>query len=125
MKIFFFLILTLALSACSLFEEDDITRLVPVDSIIVNGTSGLSSNFTALIPCGSICWKESYFKSSVSNKDIFIKTFAIINGSAVCPAVYIETEIPISIQLKVPGSYIFHFWKSDSTSIDTTLNIGI
>jgi len=41
MKTFFFLIIALAVSACSLFEEDDITRPVPVDSISVNGTSGL------------------------------------------------------------------------------------
>lgn len=125
MKIFLIILMTTILSSCSLFEEDDITRQIPVDSISVNSTSGLRGNFTALIACGSMCWKETYFEGSVSDDDVFIKTFAVTDGSAVCPAVCVETEIPISIKLQVPGSYTFHFWKSDSTSIDTTLNIGI
>jgi hypothetical protein len=68
-----------------------------------------------------MCWKETYYKSSIKGNDVFIKAFAVTDVSAVCPAVCVETEIPILIQLKVSGSYTFHFWRSDTSSIDTTL----
>jgi hypothetical protein len=108
-----------------MFEEDDITSPIPVDSISVNNTSSLTADFTATIYCGSYCWKKTYFEKSISGNNVFIKTFAISEGSSVCPAVCVEYQIPINIDLQTSGSYTFHFWKSDSTSIDTTLIIGI
>lgn len=125
MKIFSILLLVTTLSACSLFEEDDITRQIQVDSISVNNISNLTAEFTAIIYCGSYCWKNTYFEKSINGNNVFIKTFAVSDGSAVCPAVCVETEIPISIKLLVPGSYTFHFWKSDTSSIDTTLILGM
>jgi len=125
MKHQFFVLMALVISSCSVFEEDDITRTIPVDSVFVNNTSNLTAEFTAKIYCGSYCWKNTCFEKSIDGNNVFIKTFAVTDGSAVCPAVCVETEIPISILLMIPGSYTFHFWKSDSTSIDTTLNIGI
>jgi hypothetical protein len=108
-----------------MFEEDDITRPIPVDSISVNNTSNLTADITATIFCGSYCWKNTYFEKSINGNKVFIKTFAVSDGSSVCPAVCVEYQILINIALQTSGSYTFHFWKSDSTSIDTTLNIGI
>jgi hypothetical protein len=117
--------LILIISSCSVFEEDDTTRPIPTDSILINDIADLKVNFSAIIECGSMCWKETYYKSSINGDDVYIKTFAVTDGSAVCPAVCVETEIPISIKLMVPGSYTFHFWRSDTSSIDTTLILGI
>lgn len=125
MKIFSILLLVTTLSACSLFEEDDITRPVSIDLIIVNNNAGLRCNFTAIPNCGSMCWKDTYDKSIISGQDVYIKAFSVSDGSASCSDACVETEIPISIQLKVPGSYTFHFWKSDTSSIDTTLILGM
>lgn len=125
MKKIAFFFLMLIISSCSLFEEDDIIHTIPVDSVFVNNTSNLTVEFTAKIYCGSMCWKETYYKSSTNGNDVYIKTFAVTDGSAVCPAVCVETEIQISIKLLVPGNYTFHFWRSDTSSIDTTLILGM
>ena len=125
MKQLFFLLMALVLSSCSLFEEDDITSPIPVDSVFVNNTSNLTVDFTAKIYCGSYCWKKTYFEKSINGNNVFITTFAVSDGSSVCPAVCIEYQIPISIVLPVSGSYTFHFWKSDTSSIDTTLILGM
>jgi len=65
MKIFSILLLVTTLSACSLFEEDDITHTIPVDSISVNNTSSLTADITAIIFCGSYCWEKTYFEKAL------------------------------------------------------------
>lgn len=121
MKKSFVLLLTVLISACSVFEDDEIRQPIPIDSISVNSTVNLTANFTAVSFCGSYCWKETYFEKSISGSDVFIKTFAVSDGSTVCPQVCIEYQTPINLSLPSSGSYTFHFWKSDTSSIDTTI----
>jgi len=121
MKKAIFLLMVIIFSACSSFEEDEIRRPIPVDLISVNNISNITADFTATIFCGSYCWKNTCFEKSIKGNDVFIKTFAVSDRSSVCPAVCVEKETPINIQLFTPGSYTFHFWKSDTSSIDTTI----
>lgn len=125
MKHLFFLLIAIVLSSCSVFEEEDITRPIPVDSISVNSTSNLTADFTATIFCGSYCWKNTYFEKSINGNNVFIKTFAVSEESSVCPDVCVEYQTPINIALPASGSYTFHFWKSNTSSIDTTLILGM
>jgi hypothetical protein len=113
------------LSSCTIFEDDEITRQIPVDSISVNNISNLSVDFTASIFCGSMCWKNTYFEKRISGSDVFIKTFAVSDESSVCPAVCVDYQTTINISLISAGSYTFHFWRSDTSSIDTTLILGM
>ncbi|MEO8230881.1 MAG: hypothetical protein ABI638_01270 [Ignavibacteriota bacterium] len=121
MKKIFFLLLTVLISACSSFEKEEHRPPITVDSVSVNSVSNLTANFTAIIFCGSYCWEKTYFEKSISGSDIFIKTFAVSDGSTVCPQVCVEYQTPINISLPSSGSYTFHFWKSDTSSIDTTI----
>jgi hypothetical protein len=125
MKIFSILLLVTTLSSCSVFEEDDITRPIPVDSISVKNILSLTADFTASNFCGSMCWAKTYFEKTINGNNVYIKTFAVVDGSKICPDVCVYAETPVSISLPSAGSYVFHFWRSDSTSIDTTLIIGI
>jgi hypothetical protein len=108
-----------------MFEEDEIIHPIPTESISVNNTSNLTADITATIFCGSYCWKNTYFEKSINGNNVFIKTFAVLDGSSVCPAVCVEYQTPINIVFQTSGSYTFHFWKSDSSSLDTTLVVGI
>ncbi len=125
MKKIFFLLLAVLVSACSIFEDNEMRRPISVDSISVNSISNLTANFTATNFCGSYCWEKTYFEKSISGRDVFIKTFAVSDGSTVCPDVCVEYQTPINISLPSSGSYTFHFWKSDTSSIDTTLIVGL
>jgi len=126
-KLKYLLILAAALVfySCSVFEDDEITYTIPIDSISVKNISNLKVEFTASNFCGSMCWKKTYFGKRVSGNDIFIKTFAVVDGSTACPAVCVYAETPINITLPSAGSYSFHFWRSDTSSIDTTLIVGM
>ena len=123
MKTIAHLFFAIILSSCTNFEEDEIKRPIPVDSISVNNITNLSVDFTASIFCGSLCWKNTYFEKRISGSEVFIKTFAVLDGSSVCPAVCVDYQTPINISLISAGSYTFHFWRSDTSSIDTTLFI--
>ncbi|HRN27943.1 MAG: hypothetical protein IT276_05230 [Ignavibacteriaceae bacterium] len=121
MKTILAFLLTALISACSIFDDgDELRRPIPVDSISVNSTS-LNAEFTATIFCGSYCWKSTYFEKSISGGDVFIKTFAVSDGSSVCPDVCVEYQTPINVPLPMSGNYTFHFWRSDTSSIDTTI----
>jgi|WetSurMetagenome_2_1015567.scaffolds.fasta_scaffold00867_12 hypothetical protein len=119
------LFFAIILSSCNIFEDDEIKRPIPVDSISVNNISNLSVDFTASIFCGSMCWKNTYFEKRISGSDVFIKTFAVMDESSVCLAVCVDYQTTINISLISAGSYTFHFWKSDTSSIDTTLMVGL
>jgi len=125
MKYLAFLFLTALLSSCSGFEEDEIIYTMPVDSISVKSISNLTIAFTASNFCGSLCWERTYFEKRIKGTEIFIKTFAVETPSGVCPDVCVYTETPVIITLLFAGSYTFHFWKSDTSSIDTTLIVGL
>ena len=125
MKTIIHLFLLIILSSCTIFEDDEIKRQIPVDSISVNNISNLSVDFTASIFCGSLCWKNTYFEKKISGSDVFIKTFAISDGSSACPDVCVDYQTPIHISLLSAGSYTFHFWQSDTSNIDTTIIVGI
>ena len=112
------------LSACNIFEDDEIKLPIPVDSISVNNITNLLVDFTASIFCGTLCWKNTYFEKRISGSEVFIKTFAVSDGSLVCPAVWVDYQTPINISLLSAGRYTFHFWKSDTSNIDTTLFIN-
>lgn len=118
---FSIIFLLIIFSSCTMFEEDEIIHPIPTDSISVNNTSNLTADITATIFCGSYCWKNTYFEKNINGNNVFIKTFVVSDESTVCPAVCIEYQTPISITLPVSGSYTFHFWRSDTSSIDTTL----
>jgi len=123
MKQITFFLLVFILSSCSEFETDEITRAIPIDSVSVNNISNLSVDFTAITYCGSLCWKSTYFEKRIIASDVFIKTFAVLDKSAACPAVCVEVHTPITINLQSSGRFTFHFWKSDTSSIDTTLTL--
>ncbi|MDP2364172.1 MAG: hypothetical protein Q8M94_10425 [Ignavibacteria bacterium] len=125
MKHLAFLFLAVILAACSTFEDDEIIYTIPVEAISVKNSSNLTIEFIASNSCGSMCWERTYFERTINGKNIFIKLFAVADGSTACPDVCVNVEVPISINLPSSDSFTFHFWKSDTSSIDTTLIVGL
>ena len=121
MKKIIVLLSVIAVYSCSVFEEDEIVYPIPVDSISVKSTYNLIADFTASNFCGSSCWKRTYFEKKITGNKIDIKTFAVTDGSRTCPDVCVYAETPIRIMLPSSGTYEFHFWKSDTSSIDTAI----
>lgn len=125
MKLLIIVSMLLFVSSCSLVDDDtEITQPFPVDSISVKNIARNLIEFTATNNCGSMCWKQTYAESSINRNDVFIKTICVFDGSAVCPEVCVEVKTPVSITLPSVGEYTFHFWQSNSASLDTTIAIN-
>lgn len=119
-----FLLIIFVLSACSSFEDEkNWSYTAGIDSISVEKIEFRSVDFLAHISCGSMCWSGYYFEKSEIGNDIFLKLFVTSDGSP-CPAVCVERSFPYKYRVFLPGSYTFHFWRNDSTSIDTTITFN-
>ncbi|QQS36238.1 MAG: hypothetical protein IPM56_18685 [Ignavibacteriales bacterium] len=125
MKIALIFSMAFLLYSCSIREEEEETsQPFAVESITVNDISRNGINFTAYNSCGSMCWKRTFVETKIDRTDIYVKTIAVFDKYAACPAVCVGTETPVSINLSGNGIYNFHFWQSDSTSLDSVITIN-
>lgn len=122
-KLFLFLAI-ISLPRCSIFEEDaNYTYPAGIDSVAIESSEFRTIEFSTHIFCGSMCWNGYYFEKSEYSDDIYFKLYVFSNGNA-CPDVCVHRFFPYRFRSPHSGSYTFHFWRNDSTSIDTTINFN-
>lgn len=118
------LLFLFAVVSCSVLEPDDrYSSPAGIDSISITKSDARSVNFLAYIYCGSMCWNDYYFTSSIKGNEIELKLHVSFSGNP-CPAVCVEQEYPYLYQTYIPGTYKFRFWQNDSTSIDITITFN-
>lgn len=69
------------------------------------------------------CGSFSHYSVNSNNKDISIVIYVNKPSELACPAVMISFDAPIDIVVDGAGDYNFHFWQTDSTSLDTTFTV--
>ena len=115
----------IALGSCSSSSDqgDYFERATPVLTQTVTAKTSTIVSFLARATWGSSC--GSFSRSEVARTDsvYFIKVFGRQPKDAVCLTVVISFEAPITVNIPSPGTYSFKFWKSDSTSKDTTFTV--
>lgn len=112
-------------SSCSIWEDEkEISQPFAVESITVNNVSRTGISLTAYNSCGSMCWKRTFVESRVNGFEVFVKTVAVFNEYTACPAVCVGTETPVFIKISSNGTYNFHFWQSDTTTLDTIITVN-
>lgn len=118
------LLMLFLIPACSVFEDE--TQLnfpAGVDSLSVEITGNKTAEFTAYLYCGSMCWTGYYFVSDQEGNDIYVKLFVTTDGR-ICPAVCVEQSYKFEYTSLYPGTYNFHFFRTDTTSLDTTISFN-
>ncbi len=101
-------------------EGDYIEWATPVVSQEVKSKTSSLVSFTARASWGSSCGGFSRAVVAKTDSVYSIKVFGRQPKNAVCLAVMISFEAPVTINIPSPGTYSFKFWRSDSTTIDTT-----
>lgn len=96
---------------------------VPVDSIAVGQVNGSGAGFIARVGWRNACGE---FSHNVITRDGNTFTVTVIGKEYISPATacaQVETSFsaPVSVPLPGPGTYTFRFWRTDSTTLDTTL----
>ena len=124
MKKIFLLLLLILLTSCSLLEDES-THTFPagIDSLSIGEIELRTTDFSTHIICGSMCWNGYYFEKTENGNNIYLRLFVTSDGNP-CPAVCVERSFPYKFRALSPGNYSFHFWRNDSTNIDTTITIN-
>jgi len=85
---------------------------------------GLTNKKIELIAYGGVPTPCHYYLTtelSQENNDYYIKIYSRYEGEP-CIAVISTIEVPVTINVQ-SGEKVFHFWQSDTTSLDTTITI--
>ncbi len=121
MKTLILSLIIILLPACSLMEDEtNLNFPAGIDSLAVEKLELRTVDFSTHIFCGSMCWTGYYFRKTESGNDIYLKLFVTSDGNA-CPCVCVERSFSYKYRVIYPGTYTFHFWRNDSTIIDTTI----
>ena len=103
--------------------DDYIERVTPVENQTVTAKTSTSISFNTLVGWGNGCGQFSRSVVVKTDSVYLIKILGKEPKDAVCTAVLISFNAPVTINLPSTGTYIFKFWRSDSTSRDTTITI--
>jgi len=104
-------------------EGDYIERVTPVENQTVTSKTSTSISFNTVVGWGNGCGKFSRSDVIKADSVYLIKILGREPKDAVCTAVLISFNAPVTINLPSTGTYTFKFWRSDSTSTDTTITI--
>lgn len=130
MKWFILSVLT-ALTACSISCQNTSEGIeynihkAPVLAVKVKSATGTQVTFTAKASWPNGCGSFSHFNSDRSGDSIYkITIYGREPVGAACTQAFIEFDAPVSIDVLKSGRYTFQFWLSDSSTVDTTINVS-
>ncbi|MDE3057399.1 MAG: hypothetical protein KGJ59_05535 [Bacteroidota bacterium] len=95
----------------------------PVVAQTVTAKTLSSVSFLAHAAWGNSCGRFSRAVVAKNGSVYSIKILGKQPKDAVCLAVVIAFEAPVTIGIFSPGTYTFKFWQSDSTTLDTPLTV--
>lgn len=122
-----FLTAVSALSGCSIFGDgtDWIYSPMYPDSLTISGS--MRVNDSILFELDSFlstpCDEYSHAELKRDANDIYVRFYQRRDKSTMCITVIVPTQISWSYTPLMPGDYRFHFWQSDTTSLDTTVTV--
>ena len=112
-------------TGCWLFDEDDnylVHPLRTLDLDVVEVSShGVTFTFHSQLP--DPCYE--HYRTHIEHRDaeVLVTVYARRDGSLICPCVVEDISWPIDVSVPSVGTYLFRFWETDSTTVDTTLYV--
>lgn len=102
-------------------QPDKITLKSYVGSVTVSSKTNNKVSFIAKASWHNGCGKFSHFTSTKTDNVFDITVYGEQPKDAVCTLAIIEYDAPIEISIEESGKYTFRFWRSDATTLDTTI----
>ena len=109
---------------CALFDDDDyLVRRLGAEDIDITELTDHGVIFTFHGQTPDPC-HEHYFNDIVRNdSEILVSVYARREKRLICACVVTDIAWPIDVAVPWSGTYLFRFWQSDSTTVDTTLTV--
>jgi hypothetical protein len=87
-----------------------------------NGQVDDPINFTVTSTFGDDCWEFSRFSVIPSGSDVYVTPYAKhLVKRLICATVMTDVSGEGRFTPRIPGEYRFHFWRSDTLSLDYTV----
>lgn len=122
-----FLTVASIFSGCSIFGHGTEWTYSPMypDSLTISGSMIVNDRilFELDSAFNSPCNEYSHAELKQNANDIYVKFYQRRDKSTICATVMVPTQISWSYTPLMPGDYRFHFWQSDTTSLDTTVTV--
>lgn len=110
-------------SGCGLFEEEFDIQPAPVARFEVKEMTGRRITFSVTCSWPNGCGRYSHFTSDLAGNQYNVKIFGVQPRPAACTQEIIDFSAQVKITAPVSGIYEFHFWQSETTSLDTSFVI--
>ncbi len=118
---------TVFISGCSLFEDNHgrgIRPMYPVSvSIEQTGSPDHLITFTIESNLNDGCSLYSHATTIRDGYDVYIGLFQKRDSQLYCTDAIVRTTVICNYNPPAGGDYKFHFWRSDSTSLDTVVMV--
>jgi hypothetical protein len=121
----FFFLLTMTLAACTNGNEptEMIERGSPVTRVISTTIQNQTVTLTLESWWSNGCGRFVRHEQQVSGNTVSVKVIGNEPKGAICTQNIISLQSVLTVPNLRSGSYRFQFWKSDSTTLDTTIQV--
>ena len=119
----FVALLVIFVSCATDFGDEMLTRRSYVASVTVTQQSASQVTFNAKASWHNGCGKFGRAEVVRSSSVFFVTVYGTQPKDALCTQAFIQFDAPVTVQIPIAGTYTFKFWRTDSTSYDTTLTI--
>ncbi len=106
---------------CGVNEPERRIQAFGVYEVEVTESNTETVTFKALVYLIDPCWDFEQIVIDWADNHCYLKFFFKRQDVNICPTVIDERELPAIFYLQQKGEITFHFWQSDSASVDTTL----
>jgi len=115
------------ISGCSLPDAGDqhIVQRSPVVGISRIERSDTSATVAVVAVWPNICGVFSHNVVERDGHSFSVEVFGEQHGGGACGTALKEFESVVTIVIDEPGLYLFCFWQTDSTSVDTIVAVGV
>lgn len=121
------ILIPILVSGCGLFSDGIDWRYSPMrpHQILSIETAPYPENvnFEIASSLSTPCHEYSHAELRHEGLDIFVKFYQRVDTEVRCTENLVDTEFIWNLRPGLRGEYTFHFWRSDSTSLDTTIII--
>lgn len=125
MRILFLAAAILLLSGCDFFGPDESLNdvIAPADSIRFVSVQDRAITINVYSRCSDPCWLYSRSTETHTDNEITMKFYKVRKEQSVCPQVITWLTIPVNITVATAGKYTLKFYRSESSSLDTTVTL--
>jgi len=110
-------------TGCDFFGPDESLKdvVAPADSIQIVSVADLTAKINVYSRCGDPCWLYSRSTESHTEDEIMMKFYKIRKEQNACPQVITWMAIPVEIKVSTAGKYTLRFYRSETSTLDTTV----